>query len=282
MGNGAKPLSELGLTALTGGDVALTGISVDSRLVKPGHLFAALPGTKAHGASFLPAVLEKGAAAILTDREGAEIARPLIVGTEVALVVTEDPRQALAFACALFFGAQPATMIAVTGTNGKTSVATFTRQIWAAMGLEAANIGTTGVEGAYTAPSAHTTPEPVTLHRLLADMAAAGVTHAAMEASSHGLAQRHGTGVVLHPERAAPFGIGRGAGQRRGAVAGQRAPIRMRCWCRASAAAAAAAASPSPAASPPGKAMRSPCRSAGPAMVAATRRWRARPSRATS
>ncbi len=197
MGNGAKPLSELGLTALTGGDVALTGISVDSRLVKPGHLFAALPGTKAHGASFLPAVLEKGAGAILTDRAGAEIARPLIAGTEVALVVTEDPRQALAFACALFFGAQPATMIAVTGTNGKTSVATFTRQIWAAMGLEAANIGTTGVEGAYTAPSAHTTPEPVTLHRLLADMAAAGVTHAAMEASSHGLAQRRLDGVRL-------------------------------------------------------------------------------------
>src|SRR5690606_33192831 len=89
------------------------------------------------------------------------------------------------------------TMVAVTGTNGKTSVATFTRQIWQHLGLEGANIGTTGVEGAYSAPSAHTTPEPVTLHRLLADMAAAGVTHAAMEASSHGLAQRRLDGVRL-------------------------------------------------------------------------------------
>src|SRR5690606_3030141 len=89
------------------------------------------------------------------------------------------------------------TMVAVTGTNGKTSVATFTRQIWQHLGLEGANIGTTGVEGAYSAPSAHTTPEPVTLHRLLADMAAAGITHAAMEASSHGLAQRRLDGVRL-------------------------------------------------------------------------------------
>lgn len=197
MGSSAKPLSDLGLTALQGEDVAVSGISVDSRLVKPGHLFAALPGTKVHGASFLPAALERGAVAVLTDRAGEEIARPLITGRSVALVVVEDPRQALAFAAALFFGAQPATVIAVTGTNGKTSVATFTRQIWQLLGLEAANIGTTGVEGAFTAPSSHTTPEPITLHRLLADMAAAGVTHAAMEASSHGLAQRRLDGVQL-------------------------------------------------------------------------------------
>jgi len=197
MGSSAKPLSDLGLTALQGEDVAVSGISVDSRLVKPGHLFAALPGTKVHGATFLPAALERGAVAVLTDRAGEEIARPLILGRSVALVVVEDPRQALAFAAALFFGAQPATVIAVTGTNGKTSVATFTRQIWQLLGLEAANIGTTGVEGAFTAPSSHTTPEPITLHRLLADMAAAGVTHAAMEASSHGLAQRRLDGVQL-------------------------------------------------------------------------------------
>lgn len=197
MGISAKPLSELGLTALQGEDVSISGISVDSRLVKPGHLFAALPGTKVHGATFLPAALERGAVAVLTDRAGEEIARPLIEGKSVALVVVEDPRQALAFAAALFFGAQPATMIAVTGTNGKTSVASFTRQIWQLLGYEAANIGTTGVEGAFTAPSNHTTPEPITLHRLLADMARAGVTHAAMEASSHGLAQRRLDGVQL-------------------------------------------------------------------------------------
>ena len=197
MGNGAKPLSELGLTVLHGADVAVTGLSVDSRLTKAGHLFAALPGTKVHGASFVPAALERGAIAILTDREGAEIAREATSGRDVALVVVEDPRQALAFASALFFGAQPATVVAVTGTNGKTSVATFTRQIWTLLDFEAANIGTTGVEGAFTAPSAHTTPEPITLHRLLSQMEAAGVTHAAMEASSHGLAQKRLDGVRL-------------------------------------------------------------------------------------
>jgi UDP-N-acetylmuramoyl-L-alanyl-D-glutamate--2,6-diaminopimelate ligase len=197
MGLTAKPLSALGLTARAGEDVAVSGLSVDSRLVRPGHLFAALPGVKAHGASFLPAALERGAVAVLTDRAGEEIARPLLAGAPVALVVVEDARLALACAAALFFGAQPATMVAVTGTNGKTSVASFTRMIWQALGFEAANIGTTGVEGAFSAPSSHTTPEPITLHRLLADMAAAGVTHAAMEASSHGLAQRRLDGVML-------------------------------------------------------------------------------------
>jgi UDP-N-acetylmuramoyl-L-alanyl-D-glutamate--2,6-diaminopimelate ligase len=119
------------------------------------------------------------------------------VKVAVAVVVTEAPRQALAYACALWFGAQPSTMVAVTGTNGKTSVAAFTRQIWQELGLEGVNLGTTGVEGAYSAPMSHTTPEPVTLHGLLADMAEAGVSHAAMEASSHGLAQRRLDGVHL-------------------------------------------------------------------------------------
>ncbi|MCL7464392.1 UDP-N-acetylmuramoyl-L-alanyl-D-glutamate--2,6-diaminopimelate ligase [Phaeovulum sp. NW3] len=197
MGEGAKALSELGLTALQGGDVAVTGLSVDSRQVKPGHLFAALPGVRAHGAEFVGYALRMGAVAILTDRAGLDIARDALAGTEASVVVTEDPRQALAFAAALFFGRQPETMVAVTGTNGKTSVATFTRQIWQLIGLEGANIGTTGVEGAFAAPSSHTTPEPITLHRLLAQMADAGVTHAAMEASSHGLAQRRLDGVRL-------------------------------------------------------------------------------------
>ncbi|KEO51486.1 UDP-N-acetylmuramoyl-L-alanyl-D-glutamate--2,6-diaminopimelate ligase [Thioclava pacifica] len=197
MAAGSKMLSELGLTPLHGGDRAISGLSVDSRQVKPGHLFAALPGTKIHGAEFIPYALRMGAAAVLTDRAGEPIARAALEGTDTAIVVTENPRQALAFAAALWFGRQPETMIAVTGTNGKTSVATFTRQIWQLLGFEAANIGTTGVEGSYSAPSSHTTPEPITLHRLLADMAGVGVTHAAMEASSHGLAQRRLDGVTL-------------------------------------------------------------------------------------
>lgn len=192
-----KTLSELGLTAQRGGDVRITGLAVDSRQVKPGQLFAALPGVTAHGAAFAAVAIERGAGAILTDRAGEAIVAPLIAGLATALVVVEDPRQSLAYAAALWFGRQPATVAAVTGTNGKTSVATFTRQIWQLLGYEAANIGTTGVEGSFTAPSPNTTPEPITLQRLLSEMAGQGVEHAAMEASSHGLAQRRLDGVML-------------------------------------------------------------------------------------
>jgi UDP-N-acetylmuramoyl-L-alanyl-D-glutamate--2,6-diaminopimelate ligase len=192
-----RPLSALGLAARGGRDPRITAIATDSRQVRPGALFAAMPGSHAHGADFAAAARDRGAAAILTDAEGARRAQPALADGAVALVVAEDPREALARAAALWFGAQPETMVAVTGTNGKTSVATFTRQIWEAEGRVAINIGTTGVEGAWSAPSPHTTPEPVTLHRMLADAAAAGVTHAAMEASSHGLDQRRLDGVRL-------------------------------------------------------------------------------------
>ncbi|MFZ5710658.1 MAG: UDP-N-acetylmuramoyl-L-alanyl-D-glutamate--2,6-diaminopimelate ligase [Pseudomonadota bacterium] len=190
-------LAELGLTAQGGAEAIVTGIASDSRQVRRGFLFAALPGSRVHGASHVGAALALGASAILTDRAGAEIAGPQLEAAKAALVVAEDAREALALAAALWFGRQPAAVVAVTGTNGKTSVATFTRQIWTHLGLQAANIGTTGVEGAFSAPSIHTTPEPVALHRLLADMATAGVTHVAMEASSHGLDQRRLDGVQL-------------------------------------------------------------------------------------
>lgn len=198
----ATRLSDLGLTARAGRDPALSGLTADSRAVRAGMLFAALPGTAVHGAKFVGMALEQGAAAVLTDAEGARLAGAALADTDVALVVAEDPRAALACAAALWFGAQPEVMVAVTGTNGKTSVATFTRQIWAALGREAINIGTTGIEGAWTAPSGHTTPDPVTLQKLLAAAAAGGVTHAAMEASSHGIHQRRLDGVRL---RAAGF-----------------------------------------------------------------------------
>ena len=195
MGIGAKSLADLGLTAQGGRDVRVTGLSVDSRAVKEGHLFAALPGSRVHGAEFIQYALRQGAGTILTDRDGARIAADVIADSDVALVLAEDPRQALAFAAALWFGKQPETVVAVTGTNGKTSVATFTRQIWALLGLPSVNLGTTGVEGTYETPLAHTTPEPITLHRVLAEIAEAGVDHVAMEASSHGLAQRRLDGV---------------------------------------------------------------------------------------
>ncbi len=192
-----KRLSDLGLKARGGRDPLLSGITLDSRAVAPGVLFAALPGSARHGGDFIAAALEAGAEAILTDARGAAIAADALAASDAALVVADDPREALAYAAALWFGAQPETMVAVTGTNGKTSVATFTRQIWAALGHAAINIGTTGVEGAWTAPSSHTTPDSVTLHRMLAQAAGAGVTHAAMEASSHGLDQRRLEGVRL-------------------------------------------------------------------------------------
>ena len=192
-----RSLAALGLTARAGREAVVRGLAVDSRAVREGFLFAALPGATSHGASFVGAALRQGAVAVLTDAEGARLMQDALEGSGAALVVAEDARAALAWAAALWSGDQPETMVAVTGTNGKTSVATFTRQIWMALGHAAINIGTTGVEGAWDAPSAHTTPEPVTLHRLLAEASVAGVTHAAMEASSHGLDQRRLDGVRL-------------------------------------------------------------------------------------
>lgn len=192
-----KNLSELGLTARAGRDAQVTGLAVDSRAVESGNLFAALPGSRVHGITFLGTALERGAGAVLTDAAGAQEAAATLAAANIPLVVAEEPRQALAMAAALWFGAQPEVMVAVTGTNGKTSVATFTRQIWNELGLMAINLGTTGVEGSWSAPLHHTTPEPITLHRALAEAAAAGVTHAAMEASSHGLDQRRLDGVHL-------------------------------------------------------------------------------------
>lgn len=193
----AKSLSQLALTARGGRDPQITGLAVDSREVKDGFLFAALPGSQMHGGTFIKYALRMGASAILTDAPGAALAERELAASDAALIVTDDPRQTLAFTAALWFGAQPKTMVAVTGTNGKTSVATFVRQIWIELGHAAINLGTTGVEGAWTAPLAHTTPEPITLHRTLAEAAAHGITHAAMEASSHGLAQRRLDGVHL-------------------------------------------------------------------------------------
>ena len=171
-------------------DPMITGVTADSRRVDAGSLFVALPGTVQDGRAFIPQALARGAAAVLAPTDTP-------VGTAPVLVTAGDVRRAYALAARGFYGAQPKTSVAVTGTNGKTSVSTFCRQIWMALDLPAVNLGTTGVEGAWEAPLAHTTPEPVTLHRTLAAAAENGITHAAMEASSHGLAQRRLDGVHL-------------------------------------------------------------------------------------
>lgn len=192
-----KALGRLGLTARGGSDPIITGLTVDSRSVRDGFLFAALPGSQVHGARFIKSALEQGAAAILTDAEGANLAADVLDDSFAALVVTQDPRQALAYSAALWFGAQPQTIVAITGTNGKTSVASFVRQIWEQLGHAAVNLGTTGIEGAWSYPLAHTTPDPITLQKVLAKAVENGVTHVAMEASSHGLDQRRMDGVRL-------------------------------------------------------------------------------------
>jgi UDP-N-acetylmuramoyl-L-alanyl-D-glutamate--2,6-diaminopimelate ligase len=177
--------------------IPIVGLTADSRKVEPGYLFAALPGSNTDGARFIADALARGAAAILMPQGGSGApADARLDGTPV--VKDADPRRRLALIAARFFGAQPETAVAVTGTNGKTSVASFTRQLWEQMGDTAASLGTVGVVGpAGTRTLAHTTPDPVELHRILAELANEGVTHLALEASSHGLEQRRIDGVRL-------------------------------------------------------------------------------------
>ncbi len=193
----SSSLAALGLTAQFGREAIVRNITVDSRQVTKDTLFAALPGSNVHGATFVEAVLAAGASAILTDAEGAEMADAALRTSTAALIIAQDPRQTLAQTASLWFGSHPATVVAVTGTNGKTSVSTFTRQIWEALGIAGVNLGTTGVEGAWAHPLRHTTPEPIKLHDVLAQAAHEDVTHVAMEASSHGLDQRRLDGVML-------------------------------------------------------------------------------------
>ncbi len=174
------------------GNVWIQGLTADSRSVGPGVLFAALPGTKSDGAKFVPDALEAGAAAILIGRQ------PLEGDYAVPIVRVDDPRHTLALMAARYFARQPRTAAAVTGTNGKTSVTVFLRQIWEKAGYKAASLGTIGlVAPDHLVAGNLTTPDPIKLHEILADLAAEEVTHLALEASSHGLEQRRLDGVRL-------------------------------------------------------------------------------------
>jgi UDP-N-acetylmuramoyl-L-alanyl-D-glutamate--2,6-diaminopimelate ligase len=172
----------------------ITGLASDSRAVQPGYLFAALSGTRDDGARFVDDAVARGAVAVLGRPELA--ARAAALG--VRFIAAENPRLTLAHEAASFYGAQPRTVAAVTGTNGKTSVTVFLRQIWAALGRPAASLGTIGAvtpKGAI--PLRQTTPDPIELHALLAQMKADGVEHLAVEASSHGLDQYRIDGVDI-------------------------------------------------------------------------------------
>jgi UDP-N-acetylmuramoyl-L-alanyl-D-glutamate--2,6-diaminopimelate ligase len=176
-------------------DPEIAGVTADSRKVRPGFLFAALPGSKVDGAEFAAKAVDAGAAAVIAGRD-LKLAAPSIVAS--------DPRRAYALAAAAFHGAQPATVVAVTGTNGKTSVANFCRQIFARAGLKAGSMGTLGVRltgpGGFdeqVTPPGLTTPDAADVAELMAQAAGRGVTHFAMEASSHGVDQRRLDGVRL-------------------------------------------------------------------------------------
>jgi UDP-N-acetylmuramoyl-L-alanyl-D-glutamate--2,6-diaminopimelate ligase len=170
--------------------LAIAGITADSRAVKPGFLFVAVPGTKTDGLAFVPQALAAGAAAVMAERA------PERTPDGIAVVQVGNVRRALALAAAKFFPRQPAVIAAVTGTSGKTSVAAFTRQVWRALGHKAASIGTIGVVTPDTEVyGSLTTPDPVELHRTLDALAGGGITHLALEASSHGLDQHRLDGV---------------------------------------------------------------------------------------
>ena len=170
-------------------DAAVTGLTCDSREVKPGFVFAALPGTVADGRKYIESALEKGASAVLST-EGLDLPVPYLSSNE--------PRLDYAKMAARLYAGQPETLVAMTGTNGKSSTVEFLRQIWVYAGKQAACFGTLGVQApSGYRPLTHTTPDAVALHKTLSELTAEGVTHAAMEASSHGLDQYRLDGVKV-------------------------------------------------------------------------------------
>jgi len=177
--------------------IDITGITADSRAVQPGFLFAALPGSKTDGGKFAADALARGAVAILAAPANDREAPPK------KYIYDANPRRRLALIAAKFFKYQPRTVVGVTGTNGKTSVAAYTQQIWTQLGERAGSLGTLGIHApGFEVKGSLTTPDPVTLHRDLGQLAARGVDHVAMEASSHGLDQFRLDGVRF---RAAGF-----------------------------------------------------------------------------
>jgi UDP-N-acetylmuramoyl-L-alanyl-D-glutamate--2,6-diaminopimelate ligase len=172
-------------------DVEITGLTADSRRVKPGFLFAALKGVAAHGRDFVEKAKASGAVAVLS-------AGDLGFDPGVPHVIAPEPRAAFALAASAFYPRRPGTIVAVTGTNGKSSTVDFLRQIWMHAGKEAASLGTLGsITSRGVVDLGHTTPDPVAIHETLQTLADQGVTHAAMEASSHGLEQHRVDGLTF-------------------------------------------------------------------------------------
>ena len=181
------------LSALTGEtcepDPEISGLASDSRHVKRGDLFAALPGANFDGTKFVPQALEKGASAILADKA---------LDISVPLIIDDNTRRRWAEIASKFYAPQPSCIAGITGTNGKTSTAQFVSQLWSMLGEHAGSIGTIGAQGdGYFKALTHTTPEPVMLHQTLREMAEATISHVAMEVSSHAIVQHRADGVVF-------------------------------------------------------------------------------------
>ncbi len=174
-------------------DIEVHGLSADSREIKKGFVFAALPGTIVDGANFIDKAVANGAVAVIV-----QLGVKVDVGADVAVIEADEPRQMLALMAANFYAGQPDCIAAVTGTNGKSSIVAFVRQIWQLMGLRAASIGTVGIDypGGFE-KLAHTTPDPVSMQKALEKLAKKSVTHLALEASSHGLEQHRLDGVQI-------------------------------------------------------------------------------------
>ncbi|MEM6812457.1 MAG: UDP-N-acetylmuramoyl-L-alanyl-D-glutamate--2,6-diaminopimelate ligase [Pseudomonadota bacterium] len=176
--------------------LSLDGITSDSRSVKKGYLFAALPGSKADGSQFIEDAIQHGARYILVSEDYDFSAHE---DKDIGLIVSQNVRQDFARLAAQFYKLQPNHIVAVTGTSGKTSTVSFVQQLWHLAGYEnCASLGTLGIRGPKMRKSGHlTTPDAQTLHANLADLKAVGIDHLAMEASSHGLDQHRLDGVSI-------------------------------------------------------------------------------------
>ncbi|WP_082531006.1 UDP-N-acetylmuramoyl-L-alanyl-D-glutamate--2,6-diaminopimelate ligase [Devosia sp. Root436] len=179
-GSGARPKKGLG---------AVFGLNSDSRRIEPGDIFFALPGANVHGNQFVADAVKRGALAVISD--SAPVGDP-----GVPVIIVKDVRASYARAASRIFEPQPEITVAVTGTNGKTSVAAFVRQIWHYAGIAGASVGTLGVDTATRhIDGSLTTPDSRTLHQSMRALKAQGINHVALEASSHGLEQRRLDGI---------------------------------------------------------------------------------------
>ncbi len=169
--------------------INVSGVQSDSRKIKEGEAFFALPGTNVHGDAFCSEAVKNGAVVIVSDRE-------VVPAPDVSVIIVDDVRKAYAQAASKCAGEQPSNLVAITGTSGKTSIVSFVQQIWNYCGIRGASIGTLGVSlGEQNTSGELTTPDPLSLHKILAKLKSDGIDHVALEASSHGLDQRRLDGI---------------------------------------------------------------------------------------